>query len=55
MIPNDINSYWPLLPYRICLEQEIRVFKELHYYRYTYYPIHDKCRLDRDNVLRELK
>ena len=36
------------------LNDEITRYQDLHYDRFTYYPLHDQARLQRDTVTRRL-
>jgi hypothetical protein len=46
-------AYWPMLTY-FYGDMAKEVFCDLHYDRFTYYPVHERPRFERDYVKREV-
>lgn len=49
----SLETCWPSIQYA-SINWERDVFCDLHYDRFTYYPIHEQPRYQRDYVQREL-
>lgn len=45
--PTSQQACWPTM-YFYWADQQKDIFRELHYNRFTYYPLHDRARIDRD-------
>lgn len=59
LLPAPLLTAWNIIGRdapddKVFHEEEVARYQELHYNRFTYYPFHDRPRLHRDYIKREM-